>query len=369
MLFVIWVLLILIGLLFPKSKIVTGLMFLFMVVSICFRTQGADYLIYRNEYMWSVSQMFSDVHYAGYLYIEHIAHNIGIEFEQWLVVIGLISTAFMYLGIRRLTPNVNAVLALFLIYPFSHEAVQVRTYLANSLFIFALPLVLKEPVANTPNTHGKLKKLEKQIPRYILFYVLAVIACTFHFEAIFYVACITFMLFLPKKYGKAYVFGGAIILFGLIEIGILPAIISRFNTRIAYWLSGRTGLGIIIPIFITLIIWYGMQLAGKMCVKKSVDSSENFFYKRILRLSDFIILTIPLYCYDITFNRLWRLFLILFYVMIARLMRNKMSRNQRLWLISILIILFVSVLIYEGVFMILYGFFENNGIFGMSSVF
>lgn len=359
MLFLAWAVLILIGLLFPKSRIVTAFLLLFSIVTICFRTQGADYIIYQNEYINSVYQSFSDVHYVGFLIIEKIAHSANLTFEQFTIIVGILSTALMYSGIKKLTTNVNVVLALSMIYPFSHEVVQVRTHLANSIIIFALPLLLKK----TFN-----KKDNKGI-RIIKFYLLAILACTFHFEVAFYVVCITLMLFLPEKYSKFFIFGGSIALLILIKTGILPALITKFNSRIAFWLSGKTGLGIVIPIFITLVIWFGMQIAGQLCLKKSDNSDEHIMYKRILRISDYIIFTLPLYCYDITFNRLWRVFLVLFFVMISKIITVRLNRNQRLWLFCVITVLFISVCVYENAFPILFEVFENNAIFKRLSVF
>ena len=360
MLFLIWAILIIMGLLFPKSKIITFLLTLFMVISICFRTQGADWTVYTNEYKWSAYQIFSDVHYVGYLILEQFGHRLGLTFEQFTVFVGIISIMLFLFGTTKLTSNINVVFALFLIYPFSHEAVQVRTFLANSIIIAALPLILKED--------NKIADRKKRLINIILFYVLSILACTIHFEAAFYLICVSLMLFLPKKYGRSYIFGGTIILFALIQTGILPTIVSRFNTRIAYWLSGKTGLGIIIPIFISLVIWYGMQMVGKCCVAKSSETEKKIF-ERLLRLSNFIIILIPLFCYDITFNRLWRLFLFVFYIMIANILNYSLKKNTYLWIIFLMTILFISICAYEGVFVILNGFFEDNAIFKNYSVF
>lgn len=363
MLFLIWIILIICGFLLPKSKVVSVMMLAFMITVIGFRTQGADYNVYVNEYKFSEYQTSKDVHYVGYLILEQWAHQHNILFNQFLLLVGSISCLMLYFGLSRLTPYVNTVLALFFVYPFSHEAVQTRTFLANSLLIAAMPLILKDE-----NENLRIKWLSKRI-RIILFFVIAALACTFHFEAVIYVAFLTLMLFLPEKYGRSFIVTGTVIVFCLIEVGILPKIVEPFNSRIAYWLSGRTGLGIVIPIFITLVIWFAMQKTGKICVRNCTDdSAEQKFYEKILRFSDFIFFLIPLFCYDITFNRLWRLFLLLFYIMVAKAFPRKMSTDSRMWIILLIAVLFVSVCIYEGVFGLLQGVFENNAVFGSLSV-
>lgn len=368
MLFLLWGILILCGLLFPKSKLVSMMMILFMIIAIGCRTQGADYIVYQNEYTWSKYQIFSDVHYVGYLVLEQLAHQQGIMFKDFLLIVSALSCLLLYFGLSRFTPYVNSVLALYLIYPFSHEAIQTRTFLANSVLIAILPLILKDENENEKHNLGK-KWLSKKI-RTILFFVIAMLACSFHFEVVIYVALLTLMLFLPKKYGKSFIVTGTAIVFGLIEVGILPKIVERFNSRIAYWLSGKTGFGIVIPIFITLVIWYAMQITGTVCVRNCLSgSAEQKFYDKILRFSDFIFFLIPLFCYDITFNRLWRVFLLLLYIMVAKAFPSKMSNNTRLWIVFLVIVLFVSTCAYEGVFVILQGMFENNAVFGSLAAF
>lgn len=367
MLFLIWGILIVFGLLFPKSRIISVMMVGFMILVTGFRTQGADYIIYQNEFAWAEYQVFSDVHYIGYLVLEQLAHQHSILFEQFMFLVGSASCLLLYWGIRQLTPYVNAVLALFFVYPFSHESVQTRTFLANAVLIAALPLILKEDdekVAMTINWKGK------RVARIITFYLISIVACSFHFEAVIYVVLLSLMLFLPEKYGRSFIVTSTVIAFVLIEIGIFPRLVERFNGRIAYWLSSRTGLGIVIPIFISLVIWYAMQIAGKVCVYNSMgNSSEQKFYKSLLRFSDFIFLLIPFFCYDITFNRLWRIFLLLLYMMVAKTFTIKISKNSRLWIVFLIIVLFASVCIYEGVFKILLGVFENNAIMGNWAVF
>lgn len=230
MLILIWGFLILLGFLFPKSKPVSFMMLAYMIIVIGFRTQGADYIIYQNEYEWAEYQIFSDVHYVGYLILEQFAHKAGIQFEQFILYVGLISCILTYSGLRKLTQNVNMLLALYFIYPFAHEAVQTRTFLANSIIIFALPLILLD------NENDR----KKTIIRRVLFFALATLACAFHFEAIIYVFFIALMLFLPEKYGKMYIIVGTAIAFLLIESGVLPLLVSQLNTRISYWLSYKT---------------------------------------------------------------------------------------------------------------------------------
>lgn len=364
MLIFLWGILIFAGFLFPKSKSVSFMMLIFMIVTIACRTQGADYIVYQNEYKWSEYQTFSEVHYVGYLVLEQFAHSLNFTFEQFVFVTGMISCILTYTGFKKLTYNINIVFALYFLYPFSHEAVQTRTFLANAILIAALPLILKEP-----NESDEKRKKRKYGIRMITFFVLSILACTFHFEASVYVVFFALMLFLPQKYGKIYIFSGTMIAFLLIESNLLPKIVLGFNTRIAYWLSGKTGVGIVIPVFITLAIWYTMQVVGKYCLRLVSNSEKDtLFYRKLLRLSDFVFLLIPLFCYDITFNRLWRLFLIVLYIMIAKVFPYKTDKNRQWLILFCMIVLMTGLVIYEKELTLLVGIMKNNLIFKGLSV-
>lgn len=357
MLVTIWLLLIVCGLLFPRSKILSAIMLSFMIVTIGFKTQGADYTIYENEFIWAATQDFSDVHYVGYLVLQQLAHQLGLTYAELVMWVAILSCLLLYYGLTRLTSRVNAVLALFFIYPFSHEAIQTRTFLANSLLVAALPLVLKDSKSY-------------YLPRILLFYALAAIACTFHFEATIYVVFLSMMLFLPARFGRIYVIAGVLIAFVLIFTGILPLLLVHLNSRIAFWLSGTTKLGAIIPITITIIIWYTTQLAGKTCLRQNIEALDaQIYYQRLLRLSDYMLFLIPLFLYDITFNRLWRLFLLLMFIMVADSFNSQMSKNTKRWIIMLLVILFTSTCLYEGAFTLLFDVFENNAVIDSLALF
>lgn len=360
MLVVLWLCLIFAGIVKPKSKTLSIIMLGFMVIVVALRTQGADYTIYENEYRWSVYQAASDVHYVGYLLLEQCAHSLGLGFEVFKTIVGIVSCCLTWIGFRKLTENMNLALALYFVYPFAHEAVQARTFLANSIVIAALPFVLKQNQKDSQT---------KRNVKNILFFVLGGIACTFHFEAVFYIVVLGCVLLLPEKYNSTYVLTASAIAFLLIVSNILPVILSKFNTRIQYWVSSRTGLGIVFPIAITMLIWYLNHYILKKCLTKISGPEQGDYYKKSYRVNDYIFWLIPLFCYDITFNRMWRFFLVLLYASAGNLIYHRITQQQRKFISALLVLLLLVLAVYEGEMVLLHNLMENNALFRRLSVF
>lgn len=353
-LFGLWILLILIGWLWRKNKLVTFLYLAFMIIAIGFRTQGADYLVYKNEYLWAGQGLYEGLHYLGYYYLERFEIRNGIPFETHLRIMAVLSVMLYHMGISKMTDNINIVYALFLIYPFAHETVQTRTFLSDALIISVLPLLLRE--------HSSIKEKRRD---YIMFFVVASIAMSMHFLAAIYVAFAILYIVLPQKNNIFKIGIGIAVVYILIEINILPKLLVGLNNRIAYWLSAKTGIGVVIPIGITLGMWYLTRYTLGLMDKLHIENVRNISIYDIQKFNDYVLFLIPLFAYDITFNRLWRIFLIIQYVCISKLLyRKELERGGRLAYLFCVVILESSIVIYESAWGILVDVIKNNALLG-----
>lgn len=354
MIWIAWLCLIGAGLLFRRSKLISALIVIFMVLAIGGRTQGADYEIYANEYLWSIQGFYNGVHYLGYLRLEMFAHQYGIEFQSFLLWVAGISSVLYYLGIRRITRNSNIVYALFLLYPFTHEAIQTRTFLADSIILCALPFLLREK---------ETKK--RMIADYILFFTLSAIAVSMHFLVTVYIVAAALYITLPKRGSLLKIFIGLIIVYCMIVTNILPKIIEPLNTRVAYWLSSRTGFGVVFPIVFTIGIWILGEYIIRIMRHKGMKYVGNLPLDNVDKFKDYILFLIPMFAYDITFNRAWRLFLVLLYACIAEILySSRINRAERSSIMFFAAILIVGIFIYEGEPGLITGIFANNAFLG-----
>lgn len=160
--------------------------------------------------------------------------------------------------------------------------------------IIATDVRTVEPVYELDNKNRNSD--EHKLRNRIIFFVIAEIACTFHFEAFFFVVVFVMVEFFPDKINRISVLGFTVGALLLVLSGFLPKLLMPLNARIAYWLSTDTGFG---------------------------------FLKKCGKFSDYMFLLIPLFCYDITFNRMWRIFLLIMYVVLGDSLYYKLSDNSR----------------------------------------
>lgn len=354
MIWIAWLGLIGAGLLFRKSKIVSVLIVIFMILAIGGRTQGGDYEIYANEYLWASKGFYNGVHYLGYLLLEMFAHQYGVEFQNFLIWIAGISSVLYFIGIRRITDNCNIVYALFFFYPFTHEAIQTRTFLADSIILCALPFLLRE----------KKTKKQKTID-YVLFFALSAIAVSMHFLVAAYIATAILYIVLPKRGNLLKIFIGLAIVYCLIVTNILPRIIEPLNTRVAYWLSSRTGFGVVFPIAFTFGIWILGEYIIRIMRHKGMKYVGKLPLDNVDKFKNYILFLIPLFAYDITFNRVWRLFLVLLYACIAETLYSaRINRAERSLILFLAVMLIAGIFIYEREPALITGIFANNAFFG-----
>lgn len=357
MLIIIWILLIACGILFPRSKILLWFMLSFMIVSIGCRTQGADYISYSLEFQWAATQKLTDVSYPGFVLVAKIAHQYGLSFESFVFTVATFSCVLFYIGIKRLTSNENLLMALFFIYPFSHELIQMRTFLADSIIISILPGILN-------CTH----QLKDKIIKTVILVLIGSIATSFHFEVIFSILFLIITLWVPQKIEKKCVPLVTIILFMLAICNVFPKLFGRTNPMAAQWLSARTGFGIVTPIFITLLILYLNHIASTRLYRVETNDTKRCFYSNCNRFGLCGALLIPFFTYDITFNRVWRILLVVLYSMLSDVSKEKMSKKSWLTYIILTAFLLLGLFVYENSFSIIYEAFKNNSIFGFLSV-
>lgn len=354
MIWIAWLGLIGAGLLFRRSKIVSALIVIFMILAIGGRTQGADYGVYANEYLWSLQGFYEGAHYPGYIQLEMFAHQNGVEFQDFLIWVAAISSVLYYLGIRRITGNCNIVYALFLLYPFTHEAIQTRTFLADSIILCALPFLLRE------------KETKKRMTiDYTLFFVLSAIAVSIHFLVAAYIIAAVLYIVLPKRGSLLKIFIELFIVYCLIVTNILPKIVEPLNTRAAYWLSSRTGFGVVFPLIFTFGIWVLNEYIIRIMRCKGMKYVGNLPLDNVDKFKDYILFLMPMFAYDITFNRAWRLFLVLLYACIAEILYSaRINRVERLSIMFFAMMLIAGIFIYEGEPELITDIFKNNLFFG-----
>lgn len=340
MIYIILSILIILGLIFPKSKCVIILDILTLGIVIGFRSYLAtDYVNYWDEYNTASLIPFSQADFPGYNILMRACQYLGFNFRQFCVFIAFLSLILMIIGMLRISRFVPFALSLFLIYPFAHEAVQMRTFLANSIVWFALPFLL----IDYPN---KKKNLRKKL----VFFLLIYIATTIHTLSWFYFI-ISIIYLLIRKYKRYFsIFISFIFLMMIfIHTNMLGRIMMSLSSsdKLNHWVEGSTSYGVLVYMIITILIYILLKYSTETIIKSGSSVWTTQTRLNIQKFSITVIAVIPFLTFDITFNRLWRVFLGLLYLLSGEYIynNNNLKLKKVLYILSLILVVLIMFLL------------------------
>lgn len=339
------VLLITLGLFFPKSKLVIVIDVVGLGLIVGLRTNSMDYYNYLLEYNTAQIVPPSLADFPGYNIIMRWSQYIGLDFTQFVLVMAFISFTLMITGMMIFSQYVPFALAFFIVYPFGHEAIQMRTFLADAVIICALPLLLIDHKTRMKNILSKS-----------IFFIIAFFASRIHTLGWFYLAIAIVYLFLRRrKWYTPLIITITIITMLLIRLNVLARVMMVISSsdKLAHWVQGSSGLGMILYALLTIVMYLLIRYAVLHIIKNETNEVSKQVRINILNYSTCILLIIPLLTYDITFNRLWRIFLILLYLMAGEyLYRTSFNRNKLIYIFALLAMV-ISMFIMENELIIL----------------
>ncbi len=321
---------------FPKSKYV--LIFDVLVISLIIGLRpftATDYANYWVEYNTAPLIQASRADFPGYNILMRFCQYLGLNFNQFIFVIAFLSVIMMVTGMLRLSRYVPFALSVFLIYPFAHEAVQMRTFLADSIVWCALPMLLIDH-------QNKIKNIQSKS----MFFILAYIATTIHTLCWFYVViAIVYLLFRNSKRYLIMIFSIAIGMLILIHTSILSSFLASISStdKLTHWIENSTSYGLILYSAVSIMVYIMIRYATISCNKANLDS--NLLHVRaninIQKFSAGILLVIPFFTYDVTFDRLWRIFLGFLYLVSGEYIYNSRNSNGKktIYILTLIVIL------------------------------
>ncbi len=80
----------------------------------------------------------------GWNYLQLLFIRLGFSFESFRIFIGLVGLSLIGYTVYNLTPKYNFVLVLYFIFPFILDVIQIKNFLATSIFIYAFHFIRKE---------------------------------------------------------------------------------------------------------------------------------------------------------------------------------------------------------------------------------
>lgn len=322
------------GLLKPRSRIVSLLLLMLIFIIIAYRNDGIDFDNYMEEYECAIFQTSEDIHYVGWLLLEKIGHEFHLSFREFVIFITLLSCICLYIGLRQITINVNFALALFLIYPFGLDAVQMRMFLIDSILVYACLYLVKKTPTN----------------KNCIFLILTILAASIHFAASIFVLNILVSILLKrcvkKKYFMILLSVVILMVIFILKSEALNSLLISVNPRIEYWLNSRMHFGWIIPVGFTILIFSMLIYCTNILNNTKFYSKIDFDKYSAVVYS--LLLLIPFLMIDVTFDRLWRVYLLLLYALSSEVFFCGYRQNaKKINLLFALLIFFVGVNFYD----------------------
>lgn len=295
--------------------------------------QNPDYDNYSRSYLYV--ETGSDF---GYFFIKNIFLSLGLNYHIFLSIFTLIGMLLINCTVRRFAENTSYIYALYFIYPFLLDVVQLRNFMAMAIFIFAIPFLLSQ------------KKTD-----YIKYIILILLASTFQMTAIVYLPIIFVNKFKTNKLiRKMFVFLVLLIIILSFNHTFLiwtSNIIIRISNdpRLTSWLQIKTDYGFLLYWCIQisnflLVLWSKRILEEKNVSFENIENQKKSSYissefgnlvtnekqKKFVNLVYWIniyaFIFLPFYVFQNTFSRFMRnitlLNLIVFYISNKSLDKN-----------------------------------------------
>ncbi|PJM74845.1 EpsG family protein [Bifidobacterium simiarum] len=239
-----------IGLIARKSKLVGGLLVVFMVIIGLGNTDNSDYRMFSTQYdnpqIWKIYGASE----PGYQFLMKVFRSFSLSFMTFRNFLLLVAIILVIATILDFSESISAVLALFFFVPFIINITQYRFFFASSICLFALRFLLKD------KKHGLW-----------VYIALVILAGTFHYSTLFYLLFAAIRVFDQKNIRYCSV-AVTVISLALIPTGVMRKLFQSMTTEekaTAYF--GKTqGWGVVLAwlllLTMVLLVQYAMASRG-----------------------------------------------------------------------------------------------------------
>ena len=352
------------GFLFKKSKAVSAYILSAMYLLAAFNYYNADYYSYTLSYANAAGYRFN-FRYIGYSMFVHFFSSRGITYSQYLKIAFVPIFLILFVTICILTDRPNPVLALFLVFPFGIDVIQLKAFYSEMFGLLGIALLLD----------GITKEL-KHNPnyRYVLSVVFFALSVLFHFSGLFYfLAALLFCLFRNKQWFSKAICLMSIVGLGAVLSGVLGKVMSIAGSLgviseveyLSSFASRSTRFGFILT-FIPVVL---MVSASWLIIQPSSDNINDRKQQIIRQFMLTGLLILPLLVMHIVYDRLARIYLILMYSLFADVPKpNRVTIKQFLayTMCFLAIVCFFFIDIYPSLEGTLLAILDNSELFDLS---
>ena len=263
MIIALYLLSILLGIVFPKSKRVTLFILLVALLVFCGNTDNPDYLGYQDRYYSYQAEWVSEITPIGFIILSHIGNTLGLSFPVFRAVLGAASIAFIYDFIRRYSNSTNAVLAIYLCISFLLDVVQFRFYLAAAIALWGIHFII--------DGNG--------IKRMAVYVSVVVFAMSLHPVSIVFLSFLAAKL--PERWCRSVSVAVAAIILTLLYSGfaqwVAPTLVGELRAERYFASISRIGFIPYAVIGVSAVIPAILTSRSKAGIHKSQDGQANSF--------------------------------------------------------------------------------------------
>lgn len=304
------IILIVLGLLYPRSKVVLSLFLAYIWALMGLNTYTPDWETYEFTYEHFYIAN-AEGYELGFVGLNALGNILGLNYQQFRMLYALIYVFFVFFASTRLTKYHNLLLVLFMIWPCLPNVSGLRQSLANMIVCGGIPYLFS--------------KEKKSIIYFLIFNVLGALI---HQSVIFYVLILFCRREISSKQ-KRMLYCGVGLLFLIVSstnfIGGLSFIVG--NEKLDKWLNINSDnaadhlsfTGIVVQSCFVVGFTYIVSIMSKYILNFKCKVEEKFIYKiNVIRNSSLLLLlTLPGYVMSAEYQRYLYGLLIVFYALYA----------------------------------------------------
>lgn len=303
MMMVIYVFILLLAFVVPKSKLVSFCAILFMFTLYSFAYYEGDLQTYEWVYKDYGTGIKDSSFEPGFTFLIILCKNIGLSFTGFRIVLGIIYVSLLYLGVTSLTEYKALALSLSVIFPFFVFTSVMRSGIACVILLNSYKYIVNSEESKTP----KIK------------YILGVgLATLFHYSSVIMLG----VLFIPKSVDLVktikYIIITVLLTVLITQTNIVYTIVSMITSRgktIQWFVDGEgtanfTGVFLILILLLVNFVINNRSLRIISNNDPSIENNNSFDLSVFcFRFSLFIFFIFPLMVLSSPFLRIIYMFM------------------------------------------------------------
>lgn len=242
---------------------------IFIIIFMLGNSSAPDYLSYFNDYIQMQTSGISSFNDIGFVFLEKFFINLNLNFSCFRLFIIVLSFFLVYNGLKRYEVNFHYILSVYMIYQCFMDTMQIRNFLATSIFIYASQYLF---ISNKKNR--------------IKYLLLIFIASSIHSSLIFYSIFILIDYFISNRKGinilllLSFLVSLIIFVFPTVvnQLHYIFIFVGKEQVFLRYFSNVGESLGFLLPLLSFIILSAFMYYFKVIKFSKNSSDLNGSFY-------------------------------------------------------------------------------------------